>query len=498
MKSVKLFFVVLVFTAAAVVLPQDIQSLAQQGVNKTYNLEFDAAEKIFNKIIDKYPDHPYGYYHIAQLHFWLYLGTRDPGEYLVFLKFAEIAEEKIESLLEKEPGNYRIQYIAGNLASYEAMAHSTNDASVDAFWASKKAVNYFEKTLELNPKYFNAYLGLGLFDYAMSFVPDFLKWAVNLTGLSSDKERGLRYIKLAYQKGTEKTEAAFHLAKIYTDYIANFDSSYFYIKNLISKYPKNTLFHYQYAVTLIKDKKLEQANESLNTVIKLNNTKIPQITALAHYRKGEIFFKKNQFNSAIIQFEKFLDTSRELDFTGIASYYTAICFKFLENNSGYEKYLVLARGGNQDIFEDSYAKEKSVLYSQNELTTIELKLIKMKNYLDSGRYKTAYDSLSVLLKTNLNDEQKIMANTYFSESAYYQKKYDEAIESAKQNIIKDPEYDKWLIAQSNLIIAKSEFALGNKDESRKYLEEAEDLNSYEYKDFIQSHIESLKRRLARK
>ena len=43
------------------------------------------------------------------------------------------------------------------------MAQATNNSTVDAFWASKKAVNYFEETLELNPKFYDAYLGLGSF-----------------------------------------------------------------------------------------------------------------------------------------------------------------------------------------------------------------------------------------------------------------------------------------------------------------------------------------------
>ncbi len=498
MKTSKIFLFVLFLLITYYLPAQDIQSLVQQGMNKAYNMELDAAEKIFNKIIDKYPDHPYGYYHIAQLHFWLYLGTRDPGEYQVFFKFAEFAEEKIEKLLDKEPENYRLEYVAGNLASYKAMAHATNDASVDAFWASKKAVNHFERTLELNPKFYNAYLGLGLFDYAMSFVPDFLKWAVNLTGLPSDKERGLKFIRKAYTKGTEITEAGFHLSKIYTDYLADYDSSYIYSRVIIAKHPKNTLFHYQYAVSLIKDKKLDQANDVLNTVLRLDNKKIPQITALAHFRKGEIFFKKNQFNSAIRQFEKFLDTSRELDLTGIASYYTAISYRFLDNKIECEKYLTLARGGNQDIFEDSYAKEKSELYTQTEITPIDLKLIKIKNYLDSGRYKTAYDSLSALQSVDLNNNQEMMVYTFLGEAALHLKKYDEAITILEQNLDREPVNDKWLIPQSFLLMAQSEYALGHYEDAKRYLDEAEDENSYEYKDFIQSLIESLKRQIGNK
>lgn len=498
MKKVKIFTAVLLFFAAQPLFSQSINSLIQQGLNKAYNLEIDSAEKIFNKIIDLYPQKPQGYYHVAQLHFWLYLGTRDSGEYLVFLKFAELAQEKIDKALDDDKDNYSISYIAGNLSSFKAMAHATSDATVDAFWASKKAVGYYEQTLELNPKYYDAYLGLGLFDYAMSFVPDFLKWAVNLTGLSSDKARGLSYIKTAYRKGHEQTEAAFHLAKIYTDYLADYDSAYIYIRSAISQYPKNTLFHYQHAVTLIKDKNLDQALEELNIVIRQNNKKIPQITALAYFRKGEIYFKKNQFRSALKQFEKFLDTSKELDLTGIAAYYAAVCNKMLKNDSEYERYLILAKAGNQDIFEDSFAKERSEKYSAHEISPADLKLIKFKNYIDAGRSKTAYDSLSSFLKSANGSEHKFLASVYFSEAALNLNKFNDALSHCSELSKAEPENEKWVVPFGNLICAKANFGLGNKEEARNYLAKAEEENSYEFQDQIQSQIENLKRKLRKK
>ncbi len=473
-----------------------IQSLVQQGMNQAYNMEFDSAEKTFNRIIEIKPNSPQGFYRIAEIHFWIYLGSKDPGEYQVFLKFADLAQTRIDKILDDNSKDYQTMYIAGNLNSFRAMAQATNNSSVDAFWSSKKAVNYFEETLELNPKYYDAYLGLGLFDYAMSFVPDFLKWAVNLTGLTSDKARGFRYIKTAFRKGSsDKTEAAFHLSKIYTDYLAEYDSASSLLRNLISRYPNNTVFTYQYAVNLIKDKQFDRANGLLNRVIKLDNKKLPQVTALAYYRKGEILFKRNQFKAAIAQYEIFLDLSKDLDFIGNAALNTALSYKFLGNEAEFKKYLLLAKNGNQDIFEDSYAAQKSDRYMSNGITPVELKLVKMKNDLDAGLNKIVYDSLKTMLDKINNREDQALAYIYFGEASLELRRYAEATYSASQVINQRLSADKWMTSMAYLIEAKIKYAKDDYANAKKLLKEAEDRNSYEFKDYLQSQIEWLKRRL---
>lgn len=477
---------------------QGLQSLVNQGLAKAYNMELEAAEKIYNRIIDQYPEEPHGYFLISQIYYWTYLGSKDKGEYQVFSRFADLAQEKIDKILDQDEKNVRINYMAGNLASFRAMANATNESSVDAFWSSKNAVSFLEKTLDINPKFYDAYLGLGLFDYAMSFVPEFLKWAVNLTGLTSDKERGLHYIKLAYNKGTSgTTEAAFHLSKIYTDYLADYDSAYYYIQQIIPKYPKNTLFHYQYAVSLIKGKELDRAIQSLNTVIRLNNKRFPQVTALAHYRKGEVYFKKNQFKSAIKEYELFLDLSKDLDFTGIAALHIALSHKILGNEEEYKKYLNLASDGNPDLYEDSYAKLKSEIFADREIEETDLKLIRYKNMIDSGRNKSAYDSLKVLIPSIDNNDQKGIALAYLSESAFNLRKYPESVDAAEKILAIKLADEKWMIPFSYYIQARANWVVGAKNEARELIAKAESENKYEKQDYLQSLVENLKRKLKR-
>lgn len=499
MKKYFWLIVLQIFALSFQIYSQGLQTLLTQGIEKAYNMELDDAEKIFNRVIDLYPQQPHGYFRVAQIHFWKYLGTKDDGEYLVFLKFADFAQEKIDKSLDENEKNYRLKHLAGDLASFKAMAFATHESSVDAFWASKTAVNYFEETIELNPRFYDAYLGLGLFDYAMGFVPDFLKWAVNLTGLSSDKERGLRYIKTAYYKGSsEKIEAAFHLAKIFTDYIADYDSAYFFLNSIIPQYPKNTLFLYQYAVSLIKDKKLDRAMEYLNNVIRLKNRHIPQITALAHYRKGEIYFKKNNFKSAIREYEEFLKLSKELDFAGIAAYNIAISNKIIGNEEEYRKYLIKASEGNPDLFEDSYAQSKSEIFLKNELDDNDLVIIKAKNFFDSGKNRIAYDTLKSILPKLQNQTQKVLALTYFSEAALNIKRYAESVKAVEEILSLQLESEKWVIPFSYLIQAKAHFLVGSSAEANKFLQEAENENEHEFQDQIQAQIENLKRKLKKK
>ncbi len=496
--KLKKIFAFLIFINITITAQSQIQSLVQQGMNQAYNLDLKSAENTFNKILTLKPNSPIGYYYIAKIHFWIYLGSRDHGEYTVFLKFADLAQQKIDKVLENNPKDYQTKYIAGNIASYKAMAQATNNSTVDAFWASKKAVNYFEETLELNPKYYDAYLGLGLFDYAMSFVPDFLKWAVNLTGLSSDKERGFRYIKTAFKKGTlDKTEASFHLSKIYIDYLAEYDSAYTLLQSLSARYPNNALFFYQSAIALIKDKQLDKAVRVLERVISLNNKKMPQITSLAYFRLGEIYFKRNQYRAAIKQYDKFLDTSKELDFTGLAAFNRALCYKFLGNNVQFKQSLHLAKGGNQDVFEDSYAKKKSEKYLNSDITPLELKLVRMKNYLDSGRYQPVFDSLKTEIASLENNELKSMALVYYAEAALYLKKYSEAVRASDLTLSFSVSSERWTEPMAKLLKAKAKYYSGALPEARSLLQDAQNSNGYEFVDSIQSQIEWLRRRLSR-
>lgn len=57
-----------------------------------------------------------------------------------------------------------------------------------------------EDAVKIKPDFYDAYLGLGLYNFALSQIPSTLEWAANLVGITADKELGLDYVKKTTQK----------------------------------------------------------------------------------------------------------------------------------------------------------------------------------------------------------------------------------------------------------------------------------------------------------
>ncbi|MBL1212813.1 MAG: DUF3808 domain-containing protein [Ignavibacteriae bacterium] len=474
----------------------ELKTLIAEGLEQAYNFNFKQSEKIFNQAIDDYPEYPHGYHYISQIKLWAYLGSKDEVEFKSFLTHSELAKIKGERLFKKNENDPYISYLLGSIYTLRATANSFKGSSLDAFWAAKSAVGFFETTLEIDEKFYDAYLGIGLFNYALSYVPGIFKWAINLSGLSYDKEKGMEYIKLAYKKGhLDQTEAAFHLSKIYTDYVAEFDSASTLLEKLISKYPGNSLFHYQYAVLKIKARELEEAENSLNKVLEIDHPKFYQTNSLSHFLMGDIYFKRNNFSEALKYYKKFLTTTIDIDYTGIANYRAAISSFMLGDTVEMRERLLLARMGNLDIPDDIYANEKSVELLENGISENHKKVILAKNDVEAGRSLSAFTRLKEIADSIEVAEMRGIAYFYLSEAAYDIGNFETSIEYSKKASAIKYKTEKWVLPYAAYVTAKSNYEIGKYDRSRKFLEIAENNNDFEFKESLEALVNNLTRKL---
>ena len=153
--------------------------------------------------------------------------------------------------------------------------------------------------------------------------------------------------------------------------------------------------------------------------------------------------------------------------------------------------------GNQDIFEDSYAKNKSEEYLSKGITDQDLMLIRMKNNLEAGKYRIVYDSLKTLSDELITNGQKSLSLIYFAEAALHLKKFTEANSVCEKLLTHSHSKEKWVVPNAYLLMAMANYAVNEKHEARRLIQEANDNNNFEFKDIIQAQIEFLKRRLNR-
>ena len=282
---------------------------------------------------------------------------------------------------------------------------------MDAFWATKSAVNYFEDAIDYNNKYSEAYLPLGTIKYAIGFVPGFLGWAISVAGLEGEKQEGLANILKAYENCANcKTEAAYHLGKLYTEYNAMYDSAEVLLSKIVVDYPHNELFLYQYAILQIDRKKLDKAKVILNKILHCQDPKFSQTYALSMFLKGEVFFKQNKFEEAIIEYERFIEKTTTPDYTGIANYKIALSYEMLDEKLQAQKHYILARNGNHSIAEDLFADKMGKKLYDKKFSDSDKTIIIAKNHFESGKYFEVLEVLKSIDMQNISFEQNFDAN----------------------------------------------------------------------------------------
>ena len=493
------FFIFVVFLYSNLSANEGLRQVADRGLELTYNFQFTEAESIFKNMIKSNPQEPEGYHYLAQIYLWKYLGSKKEQAYERFYNYSEKSIEKVDKKLDDNDENAYTNYLAGLIYSLRAGAFTEKGNSLDAFWACKKAVGYFEETLDLNPKFYDAYYGIGVFDYALSFTPAILKWAINLTGLSSDKDRGFNYLRIAFNKGKySKIESSFHLSKIYTEYVAEYDSAAIHLRNLISRYPRNILFHYQYGALMIQSRKLDEAEKSLKKVLSINNQDFSQTNSLTKFLMGDIYFRRNKFTEAAKNYEEFLKSALSVDYTGIAAYRLAICYEILGDKIKAKHFLLLARNGNDDIFDDAYAKSRSESLFDDTLTSEEIALLKAENCLEAGKFKIAKSLIAELNDAKFNEDLKARLLLIRAEISFDEKKYEEASRLAHQTFSLSLKREQWIPAYCNYLAARINYQWGKTGLAKKYLGEAERMNIYDFSNKISALIHNLDRKLTSK
>ncbi len=432
--------------------------------------------------------------YLSQIYLWSYLGSKEEGDLKLFNTFNDLAIKRIDSILTDNSKNIEMTYLNGLAYQLKAMAYTTQGSSLDAFWAAKKSVSNYERTLDLDSNYYDAYLGLGLFDYALSFVPSFFKWALTISGLSYDKDRALKYLTIAYNKSkNSKSEAAFHLSKIYLEYLADYNKSATYLDFLIQKYLKNSLFLYQHAVLMINAKNFDKAKLSLEKVIKINNEHFMQTTAFSYFLLGEISFRKNNYEEALNNYDQFIYLTKIIDYTGLANYRMAICFAHLGKNELAQKSLQLAKLGNPDINDDSFAKSRSEAYYDRILDSTFLKVQEIENFAFTKNYNKVISLSKGLDSLNQDDSSRVLislieANLRLDNSERF-------LELSKKIENIESKIEKWVNPFHFYFLAEYYFSIGEKDKSLDYIDLAREFDDYTFKVELEAKLNNLQRRI---
>jgi tetratricopeptide (TPR) repeat protein len=321
---------------------KEIDSAWKKGSELMYRLEFKKAEKIFEKLSKDYPEHPAGPLALSALRWWQLSQNYDiPSSAhdarIEFISFAEETIKRSEHYMNKTHDEALAYFTMGTAYGLLGRWYAIERSWFKAYKNGKKGKKYLSKALEINPELYDAYLGLGIFDYYCDTLPGVLKFFATLLFIKGDRERGLEEIDLAMKNGKFfTTEASIFKASILIQFEKDFRSATRIIDKLRKSEPGNVFFKLIEVVTLLNtanwQETIDKATKLLSEV-KNDKGPIDQQKALLYLAIGDSHIMLRNYTTAIEYLTKGI---RETDYP----------------NKGWVTFCYLRRGQAYDLFRE--------------------------------------------------------------------------------------------------------------------------------------------------
>jgi hypothetical protein len=198
--------------------------LLNQGYQQIYNLQFAAAHHSFAQFEKAHPGDPMGpasdaaaylfteFNRLKILRSDLFSGnqavfhgrklTADPRNTKGFdadlRKTARLAEAALQRSPDDAAALLATVMRSGLKADYDALIAKRDWQALSEI---KDADNHAETLLAKHPDCYDADLAIGFENYVLSFKPAPIRWFLNLTGAGTDREKGIREMRIVAEKG---------------------------------------------------------------------------------------------------------------------------------------------------------------------------------------------------------------------------------------------------------------------------------------------------------
>lgn len=262
-------------SAAPAIAPELDKSLIT-GIDDVYRMRFDDAEAETAKAIAIAPDDPHAYLGLAGVAWTRYVYETDQGDDHWIDEYERRTAKAIEigeKWLKLHPRDPQGMMVLGAAYGLSSRMQIIRQHWLKGYWQGRTALSLTNAAVKADPKLWDAYLGLGMYDYYSDLYPRFIGVLAKIV-LRGNRQRGIDYLKLVAEKGHySKSNAMILLVEIYTEdpYGAkNPKRAVEIMQELRRRYPDSAMMHSAQLVALFSDGRYEDVVRGAREYLKLS------------------------------------------------------------------------------------------------------------------------------------------------------------------------------------------------------------------------------------
>jgi len=302
-------------------LPADLRLLTKSGMDAVYSVRLEDAEKYFGEALAKYPSHPFPHFGLAMVQWAKLEYLEDESSPELENSYSKMTDEAIEigkKWLKAHPGDANAHLCMGGMYGLRARLAVMQHRWLKAYSNGRKALKSMKRSLEINDKLYDSYLGLGMYEYYAGTLKGVVKILASVL-MPGDASKGIEMLKLCREKGYfNSTAAELLLIEIFTQTNSKYADPATAVKWSVSlrrRYPDHPQMHFVEIVSLYEnkeyDRSLSECLEYLRQIEAGNpvyrRRYLPRITTAI----GTNFLVKGDYASAVRYYRMSEETVRQ-------------------------------------------------------------------------------------------------------------------------------------------------------------------------------------------
>ena len=275
-----------------------VDSLLTSGINSIINQDYSLAQKTFQDLDKEYHQLPLGKIYLTAVYITKAFDYSESFETDSINKYLLEAKAQSEMLIKENDKNIWNEYFLALSEGFYAYFQALNKNWFSALSNGLSSVSDFEKCLEMNKNFYEAYTAIGTYKYWKSRKTEFINW---LPFVPNEEEKGISYIKNSIKHFTYNKYLAMNsLIWIYIEE-KKYSDAVSLAKEALNEFPKNRSFKWALARAyqdIDINESIKVLSDLLNSYSKVKNINRCNKIIILH-NIAQLYKKSGKFDMAL-------------------------------------------------------------------------------------------------------------------------------------------------------------------------------------------------------